>query len=121
MFAGVKKLLYFWHSFQIHYDDAASCVMQALLIPEKSGFSERLFLVSDGSPISRKEICAAALKNPEYAGLPCPEFVGDCELIDGKRYDVSRVRNVLKWNSAFGSFSSFMEEGYKQEKECILL
>ena len=95
--------------------------MQALQIPEKSGFSERLFLVSDGSLISRKQICTAALKNPEYAGLTCPEFVGDSELIDGKRYDVSRVKNVLKWNPTFESFSSFMEEGYKQEKECILL
>ena len=95
--------------------------MQALIIPEKSGFSERLFLVSDGFPISRKQICTAAIKHPEYAGLSCPEFVGDPELIDGKKYDVSRLRNVLKWNSTFESFASFMEEGYKEEKECILL
>ncbi len=101
----------------IHYDDAASTVVNALLVPEKSGFSDRVFLVSDGVPISRKEICMAALKNPVYSGLTCPVFTGDSDLIDGKKYDVSKVKAILFWKPVFKSFAAFMEEGYKREKK----
>lgn len=98
----------------IHYDDAALCVTSALL---SSGLTDRVFLVSDGVPISRKDICLAALKNPAYSGLSCPEFTGDAGLIDGKKYNVSRVKSELKWKPEFESFAVFMEEKYDQEKQ----
>jgi len=82
-----------------------------------SGLTDRVFLVSDGVPISRKDICLAALKNPAYSGLSCPEFTGDAGLIDGKKYNVSRAKSDLKWKPEFESFAVFMEEKYDQEKE----
>ena len=99
----------------IHYDDAAKCVVEALLSPGKDEYSERLFLVADGVPISRQDICKATLKHPAFAGSTCPAFTGDPDLVDGKRYDVSRVKSVLKWKPQFESYAAFMEEGYKQE------
>ena len=100
----------------IHYDDAAQCVVDALLVPGKDKFSERLFLVADGVPISRQVICKAALKHPAFAGLSCPAFTGDPDVVDGKKYDVSLTKTVLKWVPNFETFAAFMEEGYKQEK-----
>ena len=44
-----------------------------------------LLLVADGVPVSRKEICEAALAHPKFAGGKVPEFGGSG--VDGKRYN----------------------------------
>ena len=42
-------------------------------------------------------------------------------MIDGKRYNVSRVQNGLGWKATFESFATFMEVEFKREKEIELL
>ena len=55
-----------------------------------------LLLVADGGPLSRREICQAALAHPKFAGGKVPEFGGSG--IDGKRYDTAKVRDmVARW------------------------
>ena len=49
----------------IHYDDAAELLVKCLQNPSK--ISGETFLVSDGSPISRAEIVAAASSHPMYS------------------------------------------------------
>ena len=73
-----------------------------------------LLLVADGVPLSRQEICQAALAHPKFAGGKVPEFGGSG--IDGKRYDTAKVRETLKWTPKYTSFSSFMKEQHVEEE-----
>jgi len=92
----------------IHYDDAANCILKVLLkLPMVEG-DKRLFLVSDGVPVSRMNICKAALKCPVYTGKVLPAFTGD-KSVDGKMYDTSLVRRTFEWEPSFKSFEDFME------------
>ena len=45
----------------IHYDDAARVVVAALLSPKSVRREGKLYLVSDGTPITRKDICLATI------------------------------------------------------------
>ena len=45
---------------------------------------QELFVVADGNPISRLEMCNAALEKKMYSGASIPNFTGDPDLIDGK-------------------------------------
>ena len=51
--------------------------------------------MADGQPISRQEICNAAVQNKVYSGASIPNFVGG-EIVDGKRYDNSKVKSRLQ-------------------------
>ena len=97
----------------IHYDDAARCIIKALLTSFES--NNQLFLVSDGVPMSRQSICEAALKCPLYHSKILPTFLGDPSCIDGKQYQTSLVCNKLGWTPMFRSFAEFMEKSYDQE------
>ena len=58
-----------------------------------------LLLVADGVPMSRKEICEAALAHPKFAGGKVPEFGGSG--VDGKR-DESLINHIgcnVEWCS----------------------
>jgi len=67
----------------IHYDDAAVLLMHILL---SNNTDKKLFLASDGHPISRIDICKAALQSPHFQKRLLPSFTGDETVIDGKRY-----------------------------------
>ena len=101
----------------VHYDDAAKCVLEALLkTPDQDkNSSPKLFLVSDGVPISRENICKAALKCPIYGDRCIPKFTGDENNIDGKAYDTSLAHKVLDWKPHFGSFAEFMSNHFDEE------
>ena len=101
----------------IHYDDAAECVITAFDKKVKN----QVFLVSDGVPISRTDICKAGLVNPDFAGKKEPKFEGDASVIDGKKYDTTKAKSELGFQAKFKDFASFMAEGYKMEKPCDLL
>ena len=101
----------------IHYDDAAECVISAF----DKKIKNRVFLVSDGVPISRTDICKAALNNPDYRDKKEPKFEGDPAVIDGKKYDTTKVTTEMGFQTRFKDFASFMAEGYKTEKPCQLL
>ena len=84
--------------------------------------NDSLFLpVSDGQPLTRKQICEAALKNPLFRGRTPTLFKGPEVKMDGKRYNVAKVRSQLLWKPNFTDFSSFMEETFVQEMKVPLL
>ena len=76
--------------------------------------------MADGQPISRQEICNAAVQNKVYNGASIPNFVGG-EIVDGKRYDNSKIKSRLQWTPKFATFSSFMAEDYTKEMTVPLL
>ena len=68
-----------------------------------------VFLVSDGVPVSRRNIAAAAALHPAYReSAGAVTFTGG-EEVDGKKYDSSKIRKVLGWSPKYDSFASFME------------
>jgi len=89
----------------IHYDDAAACVVACLKNSAKA--NNQVFLVSDGVPVSRKDICEAALKNPTYSDKEQVEFTGS-EDVDGKKYCSDKVRKIVGWKPMYPSFAAFM-------------
>ena len=98
----------------IHYDDAARCVMAALLGPPKPE-SKRLLLASDGTPMTRENICKAALMCPMFQHKKLPNFVGNKKYVDGKRYKTSLILQTLDWNPIYHSFEDFMLNHYNKE------
>ena len=52
----------------LHYDDAASAALAALIVGHGAN-AGKIFLVSDGSPTTRRGICESALKNPRYGSF----------------------------------------------------
>ena len=81
----------------------------------------RLFLVADGHALSRSEICNAAALNKVYSAASIPKFTGSTASIDGKRYNVAKVRSRLQWRPNFTHFSSFMAQDYVEEMKVPLL
>ena len=94
----------------VHYEDAASAVVRALEL----NLAGELLLVSDGAPMSRRDICRAALAHPKFAEGKCPDFGGSG--VDGKKYDTAKVRATLDWLPKYKSFRAFMGELYAQEE-----
>lgn len=114
----------------IHYDDAA----QAVLLAFESGDvnSQEVFLLSDGQPLSRQQICESALLNPLFQGSEegnedcknkpsAPLFKGPTDQIDGKRYNVAKAESRLLWRPKFTNFSSFMDKTYVHEMKVPLI
>lgn len=117
----------------LHYDDAADVVIKALEYqsqPSSTSSTTRgcLFLASDGKPLSRIEICQAALTSSMYKNNEIPIFEEtDSEpkklsdntnmlssLSDlnayGKVYDTKVTRKLLKWKPKYPSFRSYMKK-----------
>lgn len=92
---------------QLHYDDAAEAVL-AGLSAGPSVVLGGVFLISDGHPSTREEICESALKNKHFAGYKLPQFLGTNEDPVGKVYDGSASNNALKWDPMYQSFDTFM-------------
>ncbi|KAL1526642.1 hypothetical protein AB1Y20_015346 [Prymnesium parvum] len=88
----------------IHYDDAAGCAVAALL----RGPRGETLLASDDQPLSRRDICAEALRAPDFAGRKIPEFIGEGGR--GKVCDSSYTREVLQWEPRYKTFTSFISE-----------
>ena len=103
----------------LHYDDAAAACVAAFDTAERK---QEVFLVSDGRPLSRLEICKAAQQHQLYAGQASPNFKGAADLMDGKRYNVAKARSGLQqWTIKFSDFSSFMAKDYVHQMKVPLL
>ena len=111
----------------VHYDDAARVAFSAFTTSTPPPHSQEklvkgeIFLVSDGQALTRREICNAALLNKVYSAAPIPNFKGDTDLMDGRRYNVAKVRSRLQWTPKFTHFSSFMAADYVNEMKVPLL
>mmetsp|Transcript_9081 Transcript_9081/g.39960 ORF Transcript_9081/g.39960 Transcript_9081/m.39960 type:complete len:268 (-) Transcript_9081:196-999(-) len=68
----------------IHYNDAASLAL-AILEAGKDKTSGKFFLGVDNRPLTRREICEAALQDPIYADKTIPPFTGLDEPAGKKR------------------------------------
>lgn len=97
----------------LHYDDAASACL-AVLQAGPTVCRGKAFLISDGHPISRYNICASALKATAYKEYPMPQFTGgeDQPWALGKVYDGSQSNFALAWTPKYKSFDAFMESNY---------
>jgi len=115
----------------LHYDDAAGSVVAALKrtvnnnnddddskmsvddnkIDQNSQHKEgEIFLVSDGHPLTRQQICESSLKNKRYEDRTIPKFLGSKQNGDpiGKIYDGGYTNKVLHWKPRYESFDAFM-------------
>jgi len=89
---------------QVHYDDAAACVVAALLRAPRGA----TFLAADYQPLSRRQICIEARRAPIFAERPIPMFTGEGGL--GKVCDCSHTRSVLQWEPRYKTFGDFITE-----------
>lgn len=92
----------------VHYDDAASAVVKALQAKIRE-----VFVVADGQPLSRREICEAAVASKRYGEkATMPRFEAPAELpmggANGKRLDAGKARQQLGWQPRYASFAEFM-------------
>jgi nucleoside-diphosphate-sugar epimerase len=94
----------------LHYDDAAGACLAAL----KAGplvCQGKSFLISDGHPMSRKDICESALLAQLYKDCSMPTFsaedAGPWAL--GKVYRGEASNEALQWTPKYASFNGFMK------------
>ena len=78
-------------------------------------------MVADGNPISRLEMCNTALENKMYSQASIPRFTGNPDLIDGKKYNITKVCSKFQWSPNFPSYSAFMATDYVNEMNVPLL
>jgi nucleoside-diphosphate-sugar epimerase len=93
----------------LHYEDAASACMAALLAGPQQ--QQRLFLISDGNPMTRRQICEYALSAAVYKEKSMPMFAPAQEgklFTIGKVYDGSKSNQLLNWKPVYPSFAAFM-------------
>ena len=91
----------------LHYDDAAGACLATIKagLPTCRG---RVFLVSDGHPMTRRAIIETTLKSKAYEDMSAPKFAGgDCYAL-GKIYDGSVTNKALNWSPKYPSFEEFM-------------
>jgi nucleoside-diphosphate-sugar epimerase len=92
----------------LHYDDAASACIAALTAPDDDVHG-KVFLISDGNPMTREEICSSALQHAMYSSTcRMPKFIFNENDPPGKIYDGSWSQKVLNWKPTYKSFRHFM-------------
>jgi nucleoside-diphosphate-sugar epimerase len=90
----------------LHYDDAASACLASLL----SDVTDGTFLISDGNPVTRKQICEVAMKTTLFSDCTMPKFLGIESDPIGKIYDGSWSQEMLNWKPKYESFEAFMSQ-----------
>ncbi len=96
----------------VHYEDAARATMAGLLHHHTKDEAERVLLIADNEPLTRKQICAAAVASPAFKGqyqMPVFKVAEDAPKSLGKVYDTRRSRAALAgWTPKYPSFAAFM-------------
>jgi len=113
----------------LHYDDAAGACVAALRMriggdgdgmrgddttnnnnDDDDDDGGRVFLVSDGSPTTRRGICESALKSERYSDESMPIFEEGTDVggTTGKVYDASWTNKALGWKPVYPSFDEFI-------------
>ena len=95
----------------LHYEDAANACYHALLLG-RDVCQQKVFLISDGVPITRYQICQYAKLASYYRDYAIPQFVvndneNDNEAL-GKVYDGTHSNQVLHWQPKYTSFQQHM-------------
>eukprot|EP00967_Tisochrysis_lutea_P074581 scaffold100292_cov29-Tisochrysis_lutea.AAC.1 len=95
---------------QIHYVDAASAVVATLLRGEMG----MIYVAADDAPLTREQICRAALEAKPFVGKSMPTFAA-YDGADkggagtGKVVDCSSTRAAIGWQPKYATFSDFMK------------
>jgi nucleoside-diphosphate-sugar epimerase len=92
----------------LHYDDAAGSVVAALQVEDVATVKGKTFLISDGHPLTRQQICESTVKSSKYSGMRIPTFTGPESDPMGKIYDGSVTNAALNWKPRYPSFDEFM-------------
>lgn len=87
----------------LHYEDAASVCLKALESPLRN----EIYLASDDYPVSRREICEAALVSGLFPDASMPVFEEEAGPVT-KKTDCKVTREKLNWTPKYPSFQSFM-------------
>ena len=72
-----------------------------------------MYLVADDEPLSKLQICEAALQSTLFPDTPLPRFASDTGPV-GKRCDDAVTRRMLNWTPLHSSFRAFMQARSKQ-------
>jgi len=94
----------------LHYGDAAAAVLALLRAPAAVA-GGATFLACDGAPVSRADICAAALASGRFPDGALPTFAAPPGAPLGKRMSCDATRAALGWAPAKPSFAQFMRDG----------
>jgi len=74
----------------------------------------KAFLISDGHPLTRRQICEAALQAKLFEKYGMPEFLdtssAESTMSLGKIYDGSASKVALGWLPKYESFAAFMRQ-----------
>ncbi|KAG7337860.1 NAD dependent epimerase/dehydratase family protein [Nitzschia inconspicua] len=97
----------------LHYDDAAGSVVAALQVEDPTTIKGQTYLVSDGQPLTRQQICESTIKSDKYSGMKIPKFTGQDSDPMGKIYDGSATESALNWRPRYPSFDEFMAASKK--------
>jgi len=89
---------------QIHYRDAASSAVAALL----RGTPGAVYMAADDKPLTRQQICVEACRAPRFAGQEMPKFTGSDGGI-GKVIDSSSTRAAIGWEPRYKTFGAFID------------
>lgn len=98
----------------LHYEDAASVCLAAI----RSSLRGQVYLASDDRPMSRQQICEAALVSGRFPDATMPTFVPQ-NSGRAKQTDCSWTRDTLNWAPKYASLPTFMYSlaGKKYELE----
>jgi len=94
---------------QVHYEDAASSAVRCLENPAKVG--REIFLVSDGVPMTKKEVVSVAVNS-----YGTEMTFSDVEEVDGKVYNIEKIRKTLNWKPKHPSFKNSMMQEIEKMK-----
>ena len=89
----------------LHYEDAASAAVAALL----RGVASTVYLAADDEVVTREEICAAAVASGHFSGAKMPQFTSTTGPV-GKTCESKWTREVLQWTprTEYRTFANYM-------------
>ena len=89
----------------LHYEDAASAAVAALL----RGVESTVYLAADDEVVTREEICAAAVASGHFAGAKMPTFTSTNGPV-GKICESKWTREALQWTPRpeYRTFANYM-------------
>ncbi|GMI58851.1 hypothetical protein ScalyP_jg1952, partial [Parmales sp. scaly parma] len=96
----------------LHYDDAAAAVVKVLDVECSS--RNKLFIVSDGNPLTRTEICQVAIDKGQDGSTPSfAETTPESDL--GKVYDCSKIKST-GWTPRIPKFADCFTKSLEDYK-----
>ena len=87
----------------LHYEDAADVCVEALI----NGKPGSTYLASDDEPVTRENLCKAAIASGTIKDAVMPTFASSAGA-PGKIIDSSKTKEMLQWSPRYPSFQEYM-------------